>query len=121
MNLKRILLAAALLTISGAANAQLSFLTSSTTARTEIFNIAGFSNLAVGTAVDLGALVTNQPGVATFTFLGQESGYTNSLNLPASGLSLFESNPVGTSIISLVNSTGPLNFKFVELDRKSVV
>lgn len=115
MNLKRILLAAALLTISGAANAQLSFLTSSTTARTEIFNIAGFSNLAVGTAVDLGALVTNQPGVATFTFLDQESGYTNSLNLPASGLSLFESNPVGTSIISLVNSTGPLNFKFVEL------
>jgi len=115
MKLKRTLLAAALLTMPGLANAELSFMTSSTTSRSEIFNIAGFSNLAVGTAVDLGALLTNQPGVATFTYLGQESGYTDSLNLPASGLSLFESNPVGTSIISVVNSTGPLNFRFVEL------
>ncbi len=115
MKLKRALLAAALLTMSGLANAELSFMTSSTTSRSEIFNIAGFSNLAVGTAVDLGALVTNHSGVATFTYLGQESGYTDSLNLPASGLSLFESNPVGTSIISVVNSTGPLNFRFVEL------
>lgn len=115
MKLKRATLAAALLTMSGLANAELSFMTSSTTERSEIFNIAGFSNLAVGTAIDLGALVTNHSGVATFTYLGQESGYTNSLNLPASGLSLFESNPVGTSISALVSSIGALNFKFAEL------
>ncbi len=115
MKLKRTLLTAALLTMSGLANAELSFMTSSTTERSEIFNIAGFSNLAVGTAIDLGALVTNHSGVVTFTYLGQESGYTNSLNLPASGLSLFESHPVGTSISALVSSIGALNFKFAEL------
>lgn len=115
MKLKRAILATALLTMSGLANAELSFMTSSTAERSEIFNIAGFSNLAVGTAIDLGALVTNHSGVATFTYLGQESGYTNSLNLPTSGLSLFESNPVGTSISALVSSIGALNFKFAEL------
>lgn len=94
MKLKRALLATSLLLLSGVANAQLSFQTSSTTTRSEIFNITGFSNLAVGTSVDLGALVTSQPGVATYTYLGQESAYTDSLNLPASGLSLLESNPV---------------------------
>jgi len=115
MKLKRTLLAAALLTMSGLANAELSFMTSSTTLRSEIFNVAGFSNMAVGTAIDLGALVTNHSGIATFTYLGQESGYTNSLNLPASGLSLFESTPVGTSISAFVNSAGALSFKFAEI------
>lgn len=115
MKLKRTLLAAALLTMSGLANAELSFMTTSTAERSEIFNIAGFSNLAVGTAIDLGTLVTNHAGIATFTYLGQESSYTNSLNLPASGFSLFESNPVGTSISAIVSSVGALNFKFAEL------
>lgn len=115
MKLKRVILAAALLTMSGLANAELSFMASSTAQRSEIFNIAGFSNLAAGTSIDLGALVTNHSGVATYTYLGQESGYTNSLNLPASGLSLFESNPVGTSFSAFVNNIGALNFKFAEL------
>lgn len=104
--------AAVLLTMSGTASADLSFITSSTLLRSEAFNIAGFPDLAVNTAVDLGVLTTNQAGIVTFTYLGEESGYTNSLNLPASGLSLFESNPVGTSISALVNSIGAISFKF---------
>lgn len=115
MKLKRTLLAAALLTLPGVANAELSFLASSTTARTEIFDIAGFPDMAVGTLVDLGSLVTSQSGTLTFTYLGQESGYTNSLQFPASGASLFESNAVGTAISAVVNSVGAINFRFTEL------
>ena len=115
MKLKKTLLAAALLTMSGAASADLSFLTSSTASRSEAFNIGGFPTLAIGTAVDLGALVTDQTGVATFTYLGQESSFTNSLNLPASGLNLFESSPIGTSISAAVNSIGAIGFRFAEI------
>ncbi len=115
MKLKRALFAAALLALPGIAHAELSFLTSSTTARTEIFNIAGFPNMAVGTLVDLGSLVTSHSGTVTFTYLGQESGYTNSLQFPASGASLFESDAVGTAISAMVNSVGAINFRFTEL------
>jgi hypothetical protein len=115
MKLKRALFAAALLALPGMAHAELSFLTSSTTARTEIFNIAGFPNMAVGTLVDLGSLVTSHSGTVTFTYLGQESGYTNSLQFPASGASLFESDAVGTAISAMVNSVGAINFRFTEL------
>lgn len=115
MKLKKILFAAALLTISGAASAELSFTTSSTVLRSEEFNIAGFPTLATGSAVDLGFLATNQTGIATFTYLGQESSFTNSLNLPASGLNLFESSPIGASISAAVNSIGAISFRFAEI------
>ncbi|MDP3715086.1 MAG: hypothetical protein Q8R21_01615, partial [Burkholderiales bacterium] len=115
MKLKHTLLAAAMLALPGIVNAELSFLTSSSVARTEIFDIAGFPNMAVGTLVDLGTLVTSHSGTITFTFLGQESGYTNSLQFPASGSSLFESNAVGTTISAMVNSVGAINFSFNEL------
>lgn len=115
MKLKKTLLAAALLAMSGAASADLSFTTSSTVLRSEAFNIAGFPTLAIGSAVDLGFLAANETGIATFTYLGQESSFTNSLNLPASGLNLFESSPIGASISAAVNSIGAISFKFAEL------
>lgn len=115
MKPKRAILAAALMTVSGLASAEISFVTSSTVLRSEAFNIGGFPTLAAGSTVDLGFLTTNQTGIAAFTYLGQESSYTNSMNLPASGFSLFESNPVGTSISAVINSVGALNFKFSEL------
>lgn len=112
--MKRLLLAASLLAASGLANAQLSFLSPATATRTETFNVAGLPNYAPGTVLALGALVTSQPGTFSFTYLGEESGFTNSLHL-ANGLNLFESNPVGTTINATVAGAGPLPFSFVEI------
>lgn len=112
--MKPILLAAVLLTASGLANAELSFLSSGTATRTEAFNVASLPGYAVGTPLALGALVTDQPGTFSFTYLGQESGFTNSLHL-SNGLNLFESDPIGTSINIAVAGLGYLPFSFAEI------
>ena len=112
--MKRLIAASALLAITGVANAGLSFSQASTGTRTEAFNVAGLPTFAVGTTLSLGSLVTNQTGVVTFTFLGQESGYVDQFNLLVNGQSLFESNPIGTSISAAVNSLGAINFSFTE-------
>jgi hypothetical protein len=115
MNMKRVLLATILLCMSGIAHAGLSFTELSSETRTEAFNVANLPGFAVGTQLKLGSLDTDELGTVTFTFLGQESGYTNSLNLTINGLDLFESDAVGTSISAAVTSVGPLDFEFVEL------
>jgi len=111
--MKRTLLVAALLAAAGVANASdLSFVTSSTTSRTETFNnITGLPNFAVGTLADLGSLSANTSGFITFTYLGQESGFVDSFHLVLNGTSLLESNAVGTSVTAFVTS-GLVDFKF---------
>ena len=44
-----------------------------------------------------GTLMATGAGTFTFTYLGNESGYTNGFRLDLNGASLNESNPVGTS------------------------
>lgn len=112
--MKRTLIATLLMAATGFAHAGLSFSPSTTVNRTEIFNVAGFSTFAVGSTVPVGQLVTSELGTATFTYLGQESGYTNSLHLP-NGSNLFESNAVGTSINLLVTTLGVVPFSFREI------
>jgi PEP-CTERM motif-containing protein len=113
--MKRILLAAALLSVTGIAHAGLSFSELSTETRTEAFDVANLPGFAVGTTLKIGSLDTDQLGTVKFTFLGQESGYTNSMHLTINGQDLFESDAVGKTITASVSSLGPLNFKFTEL------
>jgi hypothetical protein len=112
--MKRILVASALLAMTGIANAGLSFSTSSVGVRTEAFNVANLPTFATGTQLNLGSLVTNETGVITFTYLGQESGYVNALHLGINNQNLYESNAVGTSISALVNNLGAIDFRFFE-------
>jgi len=112
--MKRTLLVAALLAAAGAAQASdLSFIVSSSAARTETFNnVTGLPNFAPGTMVDLGALWANKAGTITFTYLGQESGFFDSFHLVLNGTNLFESDPVGSSISGWVGGAGLVDFKF---------
>jgi hypothetical protein len=111
--MKRKLLAVLLMASASAANAGLSFVTSSTAYRTETFaGIAGLPSYGLGTSVALGSLVTDQLGTITFTYLGQESGYNDKFHLNINGTHLFESNPVGTSVSAQVTSLGAIKFSF---------
>jgi PEP-CTERM motif len=111
--LRKSLLAFTLLATAGVANAGLSFSTASTATRTEIFdNIVGLPNLGLSTSVNLGSLITDQLGTITFTYLGQESGYTDSFHLNVNGTNLLESNPVGTSVSAVITNLGAINFSF---------
>ncbi|MBS0300269.1 MAG: PEP-CTERM sorting domain-containing protein [Proteobacteria bacterium] len=106
---------AAMLLMTGAtAHAALSFVVTDTATRTEAFNIAGFPVLSIGSAVSLGHLDYTGPGsqTVTYTYLGQESGFIDKFYNTLSGEKLLESNPVGTSISSVVSAVGPLSFKF---------
>ena len=106
-------LAFVLIAAAGSANAGLSFVESSTAYRTEVFNsITGLTNRGLLTPVKLGSLITDQLGTITFTYLGQESAYTDSFHLTVNGTNLLESNPVGTSVSAAVNSLGTIGFSF---------
>jgi len=111
--MKRTLLVAALLAAAGVANASdLTFVTSSTAARTETFNnVAGITNFAPGTMVDLGALWADKSGTITFTYLGQESGYPDVFHLVVNGTVLNETDAVGTSVSAAIGP-GLVDFKF---------
>ena len=117
MKLKYALLTAAGLTLANAAHAGLSFVqiaSNPVVARTEMFNdIAGINNMAVGTSVTLGKLVSDRAGTVTFTYLGNESGFVDSFSmyLGGPGQTLLESNAVGTSVSALIGP-GDLNFWF---------
>ena len=112
--MQQTIIAAALLITGGAANAGLTFVPTDTVTRTEAFNIGGFATLPVGSSLSIGHLDYTGPGsqTVTYTFLGQESGFTDKFYDILGGTTLLESNPIGTSVSSLVSAIGPLNFKF---------
>jgi len=110
--MKHKLLAVALLAVSGAANAGLSFNQLSTASRTEVFNVATLPFYSVGTSLGLGALETDQQGTITFTYLGQESGYNNKFYLTIGATQMLTENPIGTQASAFVNTTGAVSFKF---------
>jgi len=110
--MKRKLLAVALLAVSGAANAGLSFNQLSTATRTEAFNVATLPTYAVGTTLGLGALETNETGTITFTYLGQESGYDNKFYLTIGATQMLTENPIGTQASAFVSSLGAISYKF---------
>lgn len=112
--MQQTIIAAMLLITGGTAQAGLSFVITDTAARTETFNIAGFATLPIGSSVSLGHLDYTGPGsqTVTYTYLGQESGFIDKFYNTLSGTQLLESNPVGTSVSSVVNTVGPLSFKF---------
>ncbi|MBS0424223.1 MAG: PEP-CTERM sorting domain-containing protein [Proteobacteria bacterium] len=100
--------------MGGTAHAGLSFVVTDKAIRTEAFNIAGFPILPVGSLVNLGHLDFTGPGsqTVTYTYLGQESGFIDKFYNTLNGTKLLESNPIGTSISSVVSTVGPLSFKF---------
>ena len=100
--MKRTILLACLLATAGVAQAGLSFQELATGSRTETFNgISGIANMAVGTQVSLGQLLTDQLGTIAFTYLGNESGYSDKLLTVAGSTILTEANSVGTTVIKI--------------------
>lgn len=61
------------------------------------------------TTGSLGSIVANGPGTITFTYLGNESGYSNAFTF--SGITFTESNAIGSSASALVGA-GTLDFSF---------
>lgn len=112
--MQQTVIAAALLISGGTANAGLSFVPTDSVTRTEAFNIGGFATLPVGSTLSVGHLDFTGLGsrTVTYTFLGQESGFNDKFYDILGGTTLLESNPIGTSVSSLVSTVGPLNFKF---------
>lgn len=106
--------AAGLLVSVSFANAALVFVETDTAKRTEAFDVPGFATLPVGSMVSLGYLDFTGPGsqTVTYTYLGQESGFNNKFYDLLGGQQLLESDPVGTSVSSVVSSIGPLSFEF---------
>lgn len=112
--MKHSLIAAAMLALVGAANAQVAWVPTDSVTRTESFNnIAGLPDLAAGTSLTIGDLTGGAAGdyLYTFTYLGQESGFSDSLHLVINGTNLTEFDAVGTSI-SAVYGPGFANFSF---------
>lgn len=111
--MKRTILLAGLLATAGVAQAGLSFQELATGSRTEAFNgISGIANMAVGTHVSLGQLLTDQLGTIAFTYLGNESGYSDKLLTVAGSTILTEANSVGTMVTKAVSAVGAIDFKF---------
>jgi|CXWL01.1.fsa_nt_gi hypothetical protein len=112
--MKQTIIATVLLTAAGTVNAGLSFVSTGTETRTQTFDIAGFTTLGVGTTLEVGHLDFTGTGsqMVTYTFLGQESWFNNKFYDVSGGTMLLESDPVGTSISSLVSTLGPLSFMF---------
>lgn len=109
-------LATVLFLTAGAAHAGLTFVSTGTGTRTETFD--GIAGLTVAGAINstllLGSLNTNELGTVTFTYLGNESSYTNKLLTLNGTAMLTESNAIGTKISKAVTQTGALSFKFVD-------
>lgn len=113
-SMQQTIIASMLLIGGGTAHAGLSFVVTDSATRTEDFNIAGFATLPTGSTVSLGHLDFTGPGsqTVTYTYLGQESGFIDKFYDTLGGNSLFESDPIGTSVSSVVSTVGPLSFKF---------
>lgn len=113
-SMQQTIIASMLLIGGGTAHAALSFVVTDSATRTEDFNIAGFATLPAGSTVSLGHLDFTGPGsqTVTYTYLGQESGFIDKFYDTLGGTSLLESDPVGTSVSSIVSTVGPLSFKF---------
>ena len=121
--MKRAALALVLLGVAGVANAGLSFsVLSSGVARTEAFNtdnaavttaLGGLAAVAVGSTLDLGYLTTDQAGTVSYSYLGQESGFSDKFyKLSTDGVpALLESSPL-YSTVSLATGVGKLDYKF---------
>ena len=95
------------------ASAGLTFTSTGTGKRTEMYNVAG-QTFASGTEVSLGYLSVSGPGTVTYSYVGEESGYKNVFyNLYVSGSTLVE-GAKGASISQDVTAAGALNFKFTD-------
>lgn len=110
--MKRTVVLALLLAVSGLAHAGLSFTQLSTATRTEAFNVATLPAFAVGTSLDLGSLGTNEAGTVIFTVLGQESGFNNKFHLTVGPTQTLFETPIGAQASAFVGNTGPISFKF---------
>ena len=102
-------LATALLFSTGAQAAGLSILGSSAVSFTG-YNGQPATTTGVYTSGSFGTLFASAPGTVSFTYLGNESGFSNSFSFL--GNTLNESNAVGTTTTASVGTAGALDFSF---------
>ncbi|WP_280154950.1 PEP-CTERM sorting domain-containing protein [Piscinibacter sp. XHJ-5] len=118
MKKKCALVASALALAAGASSAQLVFAPTGEVTFTQLFNPDG-GVLAAGsyTAGQLGTFAFDAHGRFSLTYLGQESAYSNRIELPGNAGGLTEANAVGDSITSgAFNAGTPASFRFVGSD-----
>jgi hypothetical protein len=120
--MKRTLLAAALVALAGVAQAQVTFNNDmGLGVKNREFNPAPSVGLAdFAGPVQLGT-VTSAYGMITFTYLGQESGFTDALGLQiAPFTSLLETDVVGKSVTAAFGP-GAVPFQFIDSNGGSAV
>lgn len=101
---------------TGTAYAGLSFVTTDTVTLTQPFNgISGLTPHPIGSTLNVGHLDFAGSGseIVTYTYLGAESvTFVDKFYNNLGGTTLLESDPVGTSVSSVVSTVGPLSFMF---------
>lgn len=101
---------------TGTAYAGLSFVTTDTVTLTQPFNgISGLIPHPIGSTLNDGHLDFSGSGseIVTYTYLGAESvTFVDKFYNNLGGTTLLESDPVGTSVSSVVSTVGPLSFMF---------
>lgn len=114
--IKQVIIFIGLLITTGTAYAGLSFVTTATVTLTQPFNgISGLTPHPIGSTLNVGHLdyVGSGSEVVTYTYLGAESvTFVDKFYDVLGGTTLLESDPIGTSVNSVVSTVGPLNFKF---------
>lgn len=120
--MKKLLAAAALLALGGAAQAQLNWSSTGTGSLNQVFNPAPAVGLTfAGASIDLGQLDLTPDAtygsIVTFTYLGQESGFSDGIARASfAGTLLTEANAIGATASFAVGpgATAPLDFKFFD-------
>jgi len=118
MNKSLIAAAALLASTVGAQAAGLSWTELSTGSVNQYFDATPSTGLVgvvptKGGTISLGSLVAEQAGTITFTYLGQESGYTNSLELVVGSGATITETTVGASVSADIGA-GLVDFRFFD-------
>jgi hypothetical protein len=113
MGMKTALAASAIALLSTAASAQISFTTTGSVSFTQLFNPDGgvFASGAY-TSGDTGYFTADTDGRFSLTYLGQESTYDDGVRIVSNGMTLHESDAIGTSIVGDMTMGGMLDFTF---------
>ena len=113
MGLQTALAASALALLSGVASAQITFTSTGSVSFTQTFNPDGgvFASGAY-TAGDLGFFTADTDGRFSLTYLGQESSYDDGVRIVVNGMTLHESDAIGSWITGPMTMGSLLDFTF---------
>lgn len=117
MKLRKLLVGSGMMLIGGLAHAQLA-ITGSTAASWSGYNGQPAAQTGILSSGVKGTLSALNGGTASFTFLGQESGYVNRFNFAVGSQVLTEANAVGTTISGLIGP-GSVQFSFTDTNHSN--